>query len=72
MKSLIVLFIIIGTSADSGIFAQIGNYWMFGQRFADYSVAIDSNSQCVVYDGTEKPCTMQDWSIILASKNLVR
>lgn len=67
MKKLFIA-LIIGTSASTGIFMQIGDYWMFGKRYDTYSVAVDSNGRCVKYSGKEEKCSLRDFSRILHDK----
>jgi len=46
------------------------NYWIFGIREASSAIAIDSDGQCVKYEGEVRKCSSGDYALLISIKAL--
>ncbi|MCK5211926.1 hypothetical protein KAJ89_04450 [Candidatus Parcubacteria bacterium] len=62
-----------GYSKDNlWLYHDFGNeYWIFGIREASSAIAIDSNGQCVKFEGEVRKCSQSDYALLVSVKTLV-
>lgn len=62
-----------GYSKDSlWLYHDFGNgYWIFGIREASSAIAVDSNGQCIRFDGNVRKCMQGDYALLMSIKTLV-
>lgn len=54
------------------LYHDFGNrYWIFGIREASSAIAMDSNGQCVKFEGRVSKCSSSDYALLVSVKALV-
>jgi len=53
------------------LFHSFGSYWIFGYAIPGVtSIAIDSNNQCVKFEGEARECTEYDRNLMISLKKM--
>ena len=54
------------------LYHDFGNgYWIFGIREASSAIAMDSNGQCVKFEGEVRKCSQSDYALLVSIKTLI-